>query len=414
MEDHTIHTFANGLRLYHKQFASRITHCGFVMDAGSRDESPEEVGMAHFIEHLFFKGTTHRKSIHILNRLEDVGGELNAYTTKDKTCVYASVNSDYFPRAAELLTDIVFYSNFPPKEIEKERNVIHEEIDMYLDSPEENILDMFQEKAFRDHPLGYNILGSHESLNRFDQPRILQFYRRWYVPEHMVFVYSGPKSPKQVIRILERLLQPIPSGNGHAGKRLQFDTQAYSRFEEELSMPHIQSYLTLGGLAPNLHDEDRTAMAMLTNILGGPGLNSRLNLAIRERHGFAYDVEASYQGMQDIGLFNIYVGTDRRYLQKTLDLIYRELRNIREKRITPAQLTRYKNQLKGQILMSEENRSGLALSAGKMLLDQRPIESLEEIFRRIDSMDANGLLAVANRYLQPDDLSLLVFRGQAS
>lgn len=370
--------------------------------------------MAHFIEHLFFKGTKKRKSIHVLNRLEVVGGELNAYTTKDKTCVYAAVNSDYFARTAELLSDIVFHSNFPEKEIEKERNVIHEEIDMYLDSPEENILDLFQEKAFQNHPLGFNILGTHESLNGLDRKAILQFYSSWYTPENMVFVYSGPKSLQQAIRILEPHILAVPASSQQAKKRLWFDAHAYQPFHAQQQTPHVQTYFTLGGLAPDNQDESRSAMALLTNILGGPGLNSRLNLAIRERHGFAYDVEANYQAMRDIGLFHIYVGTDKKHLDKSQNLINKELKFWKTKGLSSIQLQRYKNQFKGQILMGEENRSGLILNAGKMLLDKRPIDTLETIFRRIEAITPFQLTEVANIWFEEGKLSDLVFHGQGS
>lgn len=384
------------------------------MDAGSRDETKAEMGMAHFIEHLFFKGTKKRKSIHVLNRLEVVGGELNAYTTKDKTCVYASVNSDYFSRTAELLADIVFHSNFPDKEIEKERNVVHEEIDMYLDSPEENILDLFQEKAFLDHPLGFNILGTHDSLNAFDRNAILQFYSAWYTPDKMVFVYSGPKSLQQVIRILGSHVLSIEPPKNQAKKRLWFDARAYRPFFAEEQTPHVQTYYTLGGLAPNNQDESRSAMALLTNILGGPGLNSRLNLAIRERHGFAYDVEANYQAMRDIGLFHIYVGTDKKHLEKAKDLINKELKFWRTRGLNSSQLHRYKNQFKGQILMGEENRCGLILNAGKMVLDERPIDTLDTIFKRIDAITPLHLMDAANACFEEGKLSGLIFHGQGS
>lgn len=383
------------------------------MDAGSRDETAQEMGMAHFIEHLFFKGTKKRKSIHVLNRLEVVGGELNAYTSKDKTCVYASVNSDYFARTAELLSDIVFHSNFPEKEIGKERNVIHEEIDMYLDSPEENILDLFQEKAFKNHPLGFNILGTHESLNTFKRQDILNFYGSWYIPERMVFVYSGPKTLKQVKRILDPHFLVIPPANEQVKKRLYFDENAFQPFHAIEETPHVQTYLTIGGVAPNNQEEDRATMAFLSNIIGGPGLNSRLNLSIRERHGFAYDVESNYQAMRDIGLFHIYVGTDGKHLKKAQDLISKELKFWRTKGLSSAQLQRYKNQFKGQILMGEENRSGLILSAGKMLLDERPIDSLEKIFKRIDAIDSSKMMEVANKYLQEDKMASLIFKGSS-
>lgn len=408
-----VHTFPNGLRLLYQSCPSRITHCGYVIDAGSRDESAEEMGMAHFIEHLFFKGTRKRKSIHILNRLEVVGGELNAYTSKDKTCVYAAVNSDYFSRTAELLTDIVFNSSFPEKEIDKERKVIHEEIDMYLDTPEENLIDLFQEKAFKNHPLGYNILGSHDSLDAFTRDSLMGFYRSWYQPERMVFVYSGPKTLKQVLKIMEPLLGEIEIPALHPIQaRKGFNQKAYAPFREEIQTPHVQTYFTTGGLAPSNTNRDRSAMTLLSNIIGGPGLNSRLNLAIREKNGFAYDIEFSYQAMKDMGLFYIYVGTDLKYYHKAKDLISKELKLWRTKGLSDAQLQRYKNQLKGQILLGEENRSGLILAYGKMLLDERPLESLDEVFERIDNLRSAYLVEVANQYFHEDMLSELVFLGR--
>ncbi len=408
----SIHEFLNGIRLVHQQQDSRITHCGFVVDTGSRDETAEIMGMAHLIEHMFFKGTSRRKSIHVLNRLEFIGGELNAYTTKDKTCLFAAVPSEYFPRTADLLSDIMFRSNFPEKELSKEKNVIHEEIDMYLDYPEENIMDIFQEKAFSDNPLGYNILGTHDSLKAITRSDIITFYERYYTGDRLAFVYSGPKSLKQVTRILERLFKDF--NRSHSPERPYYPLSTYTPFRAEIETEHIQSYLALGGLAPDRQSEKRTATALLMNILGGPGLNSRLNLAIREKHGFAYDIEANYQAQADLGFYSIYVGADKKNLKKTIQLIQKELKNLRKKPISSLQLHRYKSQFKGQILMGEENRSSLILGAGKLLLDGRPIESLETIFKRIDSIGPNDLIALAEMLFDESKSSQLIFKGRGN
>jgi len=404
--------FSNGIRLVHQQLDSRITHCGFVVDAGSRDETADIMGMAHLIEHMFFKGTSKRKSIHILNRLEFIGGELNAYTTKDKTCLFACVPSEYFPRTADLLSDIMFQSTFPIKELEKEKNVIHEEIDMYLDYPEENILDIFQEKAFADNPLGYNILGTHSSLNHIQQADIQAFYRSQYTTKRLAFVYSGPKSQKQVARILERQFQSVQAAPSQ--ERKHYSKSIYKPFQWEIETDHIQSYLALGGLAPNRHSEQRSATAMLMNILGGPGLNSKLNLAIREKHGYAYDIEGSYQALDDLGHYLVYVGTDKKHLKRTVQLIRKELKHMSQRPLSSLQLHRYKTQFKGQILMGEENRSSLILGAGKLLLENRSIDSLETIFKRIDQIGATDLMGLAEEMFDESKSSLLIFKGRGN
>jgi predicted Zn-dependent peptidase len=410
-EECLVYRFPNGIRLVYQQHPSRITHCGFVLDVGSRDEEARQMGMAHFIEHLFFKGTGKRKSIHILNRLEFVGGELNAYTSKDKTCVYASVPAEYFSRSLELLTDIVFHSSFPEKEVEKEKKVIHEEIDMYLDSPEENILDLFQERAFRNHALGFNILGTHETLASFHRSHVMDFYKAWYSPERIAFVYNGNKSFRQVIRLCERYFGELPSGKS-AVSRMPANGDIYKHFDQEISTSHVQTYLAMGGMAFPSGDPRRVHASLLMNMLGGPGLNSKLNLAIREKYGYAYDIEASYQAMRDIGTYQIYMGTDRKYLSRTQELIYRELKALCAGPVSSLALHRYKSQFKGQILMSEENRISLALMSGKMALDGRPIEPLASLFAQIDKISAENLVECARELFREENISRLVFLGQ--
>lgn len=410
MEEYRIHQFDNGLRLVYTHHPSLITHCGFVVDAGSRDEEADIMGMAHFVEHMLFKGTTRRKAIHILNRLEFVGGEMNAYTSKDKTCVYASVASEHFTKAVEVLSDVVFHSVYPQKELEKEQKVICEEIDMYLDAPEENIMDVFQEMAFPGNPLGYNILGTPDTVNSFHTGKVKEFVRSRYTAEKIVFVYNGNRTFGQVVSLCRHYFdQAEAPASGF--KRTYYDKGVYVPFSSTVDTTHTQTYAVMGGWAYPHTDERRVPFALLTNILGGPGLNSRLNLAIREKYGFSYDLEASYTGMQDIGFFSIYAGTDKKYLKRTLELIHKELVLLREKPISSLQLHRYKNQFKGQILMGEENRVNIALLTGKLILDERPMDPLQVIFDRIDKLTALQLQEAAVEIFDPRVMSNLVFQG---
>lgn len=388
-----------------------IIHCGFVMDVGSRDEQQDEMGMAHFIEHMLFKGTSRRKAIHILNRLEFVGGELNAYTTKDKTCVFAAVGAPWFARAADLLFDVVFHSEFPAKEMEKEKKVIHEEIDMYLDTPDEHIQDLFQEYAFPHSALGYNILGSHESVEGFTQASVQGFYKRWYQPQKMTFVYNGPKSMPQLRQVLDRLVEKIPLRDESLPVRQLFKPEEYRVFEKRIPSSYSQTHLVVGGLAYPYDHPWRSVSSLLMNILGGPGLNSRLNLAIREKHGYAYDVEASINVMRDLGQWSIYVGTDYQNLQKVERLIEKELKLLQKQPLSPLQWHRYINQIKGQIMMAEENRQSQTLLSGKLLLDQRPLETTEEVLKRIDGLRATELQACAQELFKPETISKLRFES---
>lgn len=277
--DYEVHAFDNGIRLIYKQVqATNIAHCGMVIDAGSRDEDPGEEGLAHFIEHMLFKGTTKRKSFHVLSRLEVVGGELNAYTTKERTAIYTTIVDDFTDRAVELMADVMFNSNFPLKEMEKEKKVVIEEIAMYKDTPEENIMDEFQEMIYPHHPLGVNILGSKKSVNAFKQDDIINFQKKNYSTDRMVFSFVGKLPLKKVIRICAKYFEKVEP-NIVPKRRRAFEGS--TQFSLTKKKSHVQSHCVLGAPAYSLHDDKKITFMLLTNLLGGPGMNSRLNLAIR-------------------------------------------------------------------------------------------------------------------------------------
>ncbi len=407
MQDYDLHTFPNGIRVAHKQVAhTKVAHCGFVLDIGSRDEQPDQQGLAHFWEHMAFKGTRRRKAYHILNRLESVGGELNAYTTKEKICFYASFLDVHYAKAAELLTDITFASVFPAKELEKERSVILEEMAMYEDAPDDAIQDEFDAVVFGDHPLGYNILGTAESVRRFQREDFHRFIAQNLDTEHLVFASVGNLTLAEVLRKVGPWLSELPAMRAPR-KRLPFcDYQPRQRTQRRGQQ---QVHCVLGGPAYALHDARRTPFFMLNNLLGGPGMNSRLNLSLREKHGLVYQVESGYTPYDDTGLFSVYFATEPGQLTRSLGLVRRELRRLREVPLGTLQLHYAKAQLMGQLAIAEERNLSLMLTLGKSVLDLGYLESLPEMFAAIEAVTAADLVAVACDVLDETRLSLLTF-----
>lgn len=406
-----IHTFENGLRLVYKhQSGTRIAHCGFTVNAGSRDERSDEVGLAHLLEHMLFKGTGRRKSTQILHRLEEVGGELNAFTSKDKTCIYALIVDRYFARAVELLTDITFRSVFPEKELVKEKKVIADEIDMYLDTPEERIFDDFQELFFPNHPLGTNILGSKDSLASFGPAHLLNFRDRNYTTHNTVFSFVGSLSFNKVLKICKNYLENIPEGST-PDERMPFDQ--FQPFHKTVRLPFLQTHVLAGCKAYEMSHPNRPALMLMSNMLGGPGLNSLLNLSLRERHGFTYGVETSYQTFADTGLFNIYWSVDPVNLKRSLLIVKRELEKLRQSPISESQLKRYKKQFSGQLIMAEESKSGMMMMLGRSLLDLGKIDSLEEVLLSIDAVVPKDIQTIAQDLFAPEKLSWLIYEPQA-
>ncbi len=405
--EYEIHTLANGCRLVHKQVGhTKIAHCGFMLDIGSRDETASSQGIAHFWEHMAFKGTKKRKAYHILNRIDSVGGELNAYTTKEKITFYASVLEAHFEKAFELLTDITFDSVFPEKQIERERNVILEEMAMYYDAPDDAIQDEFDTIVYGDHPLGMNILGTVESVRSFARDDFSKFIKRHLNTERIVFCSVGNVPFKKVKRLADKYLSSIPMLSA-AMSRLAFEK--YSPKISEVKRSLTQSHCAIGRNAYGISDDKRIPFFMLTNLLGGPGMNSRLNLALREKYGFVYSVDASYHAYADTGLFAIFFGTEPTQLKRSIQLVKKELKQLREKLLGVGQLHTAKEQIMGQLAMAEENNTSLMLMMGKSLLDLDRIDSLEEIFGRIKQTSAAELREVANEMFHEDQLSLLTY-----
>ncbi|MGA0559627.1 M16 family metallopeptidase [Larkinella sp. VNQ87] len=407
MEDYELHTLPNGIRIVHKQVPhTQIAHCGIMLDIGSRDELPQQEGLAHFWEHMAFKGTQKRKSFHIINRLETVGGELNAYTTKEKVCFHASVLGLHFEKATELLADIAFYSVFPEKQIEKERSVILEEMAMYYDSPEDALQDDFDQVVFKNHPLGGNILGRPETVRAFTREQLQQFIAGNLDTERVVFASVSNWSFSKVKKIATKYLSDIPH---RTSDRKRLAPGPYEPQRLTVERPITQAQCAIGRPSYALPDARRLPFFMLVNLLGGPGMNSRLNMNLREKYGLVYSIEASYTPFLDTGFLGIYFGTDQKHLDRSIALIGREMKLLREKPLTTLQLHHTKEQLMGQLAMSEESNQSLMLTMAKSILDTSKLDSLEEIFAEIRQVDAGLLQELAHEMFDEPSLSHLIF-----
>lgn len=409
--EYHVHTLSNGLRIIHEPLRSRVAYCGFAVDAGTRDEREQEQGMAHFVEHLIFKGTQKRRAWHILNRMENVGGDLNAYTNKEETVVYSAFLVEHFARAFELLADIVFHSTFPQREIEKETEVIIDEIQSYEDNPAELIFDDFEDLIFRGHPLGRNILGRPELLRTFRTEDAADFTRRYYRPENMVFFVLGDVDFRRVVRLAEKLVGDLPGGGADcnvAARRTPPPLYVPDRLV--LDKGTNQAHVMIGGRGYNAYDHRRTALYLLNNLLGGPGMNSRLNVALRERRGLVYNVESNLTAYTDTGTFCIYFGCDPDDVELCTRLVYRELKRLRDRRLTVTQLAAAQKQLIGQIGVASDNNENNALGMAKTFLHYNRYESQEAVCRRVSELTADELLAVAGEMLSEDYLSVLVYK----
>ena len=401
------YTLPNGLRIIHEPTLSKVSYCGFAIDAGTRDEAENEQGMAHFVEHLIFKGTEKRKAWHILNRMENVGGDLNAYTNKEETVVYAAFLTEHLERALELLGDIVFHSTFPQHEIEKETEVIIDEIQSYEDNPSELIFDDFEDMIFRNHPLGRNILGKPDLLRSFRTEDVLSFTRRFYQPGNMVFFVQGQYDFKKIVRLAEKHLADVPA--------VTVDNQRvppplYVPERLVVSKDTHQAHVMIGSRGYNAYDDKRTALYLLNNILGGPGMNSKLNVSLRERRGLVYPVESNLTSYTDTGAFCIYFGTDIEDMDTCLKLTYKELKRMRDVKMTSSQLAAAKKQLIGQIGVASDNFENNALGMAKTYLHYHKYESSEVVFKRIETLTAEQLMEVANEMFAEEYLSTLIYK----
>lgn len=405
MREYSLHTLSNGIRVVLNQVTStKIVHCGIMLDIGSRDETSANQGIAHFWEHMAFKGTRKRKAFHILNRLESLGGELNAFTDKEKILFYASLRDDYFERAVELLSDITFHSIFPTPQINRERSVILEEMSMYHDDPEGSLQDEFDKLIFGNHPLGMNILGTEKTVRAFHRADFQSFVREHLDTGRLVFTVVGNVTAEKVVRLAEKYMGDVPRLTSRK-KRKPFSV--YRPSAVTLRRTVKQARCAMGRTAFSVSDPRRGTFYLLTNILGGGGLNSRLNLSLREKYGFVYSIGAHFVPFTDTGLFVISFGTEPSQLDRSITLVQEELRKLREGKLGVRQLSSAKEQIMGQVAMAEESNISFMMMMGRSLLDLGRIPPLEEIFSRIRETSAQNLRDMANEMFDESQLSYL-------
>ena len=408
MEYNTI-TLPNGLRVIHLHSQSPVVYCGYEVCAGTRDERNGEEGIAHFCEHVTFKGTEHRTAMQILNRLESVGGELNAFTNKEDTVYYSAILKEHFPRAVDLLTDIVFFSTYPQHEINKEVEVICDEIESYNDSPAELIYDDFESAVFAGHPLGHNILGSEDMLKGYTTEDALRFTRRYYRPENTVFFVSGDVDFKRVVALVKKATASFPE----AQPLIDVTPTAVLPDYEPQTIRHDrgthQAHVMVGNRAYNVHDKRRMPLYLLNNILGGPGMNARLNISLRERNALVYTVESSMVCYSDTGLWTTYFGCDPKDVDKCLRFVRRELDKVMQRPLSANQLRMAKHQIKGQIGVACDNRESFALDFGKTFLHYGWKKNVESLMEDIDRITAEEIQQVAQEIFAEDRLTTLIY-----
>jgi predicted Zn-dependent peptidase len=400
----------NGLRIIYLPSVSPVAYCGFAVNAGARDENSGQFGLAHFVEHTLFKGTRKRKAWHILNRMENVGGELNAYTTKEETFIYSICLAEDTERAMELLADLVFHSQFPEPEIEKEREVIIDEIHSYEDNPSELIFDEFENLLFDGSELGHSILGEEAGLNTFSAASCREFTSAFYYPENMVFFYYG----KMPFPKMQRLANKYFEVNGtqctvHEKAKEREKPGIISSVCNKVDKTLSQSHVIIGSRGYGLHENNRIGLYLLNNLLGGPGMNSRLNISLREKRGLVYTVESGMISYSDTGMFDIYFGCDPESVEQCLRLTYRELKKLRDNELSSSQLHAAVKQLKGQWGVSGDHKENVALGMGKSFLHYNKYDSLPEMYAKIEALTPSRLLGIANEIMDEKKLFRLIF-----
>ncbi len=420
--DYLTTTLANGLRIVHRYTESPVSYCGFMIDAGTRDENvPDRFGMAHFIEHILFKGTQRRNAWHISNRMEAVGGELNAFTTKEDTTIYSVFLQPDFDRACELLCDLVCHPLAPISELKREQEVVVEEINAYRDNPPELIYDEFEDRIFAGHPLGHNILGTEESVRAFDTSSCLQFIAEHYLPSRMVFFSCGRTPWKHVVRMVEKYFDRAEEGT--MGNRSSHILLPWALRGESLIMgtgekDHTsiiekethQAHVMLGAISYPIGSPKAAALALLNNILGGPCMNSRLNQELREHRGLVYTVESTLTNYTDTGLFNIYFGCDHQDVDRCLGIVRTQLHHMREKLLSSSRLRAAQKQFKGQLGVGSSNQENAAINLGKSMLRFGRCESLEETYARIDAITPSLARDVANEVFDEEGLYCVIIK----
>lgn len=423
--NYNTHTLANGLRIIHLPSAQPVVYCGYAVGAGTRDEElGREEGMAHFCEHITFKGTERRSSMQILGHLESVGGDLNAFTNKEETVYHAAVLKENIDRAVDLLTDIVFHSTYPQAEIDKEVEVIVDEIESYNDSPAELVYDLFENAVFGGHPLGHNILGTAEKLRRYTTADALRFTRRYYRPENSVFFAYGDVDFRKLVRLLERANANVAAVSLPPQQQALCDESAgccgndtatavlppYVAQHIEHHMDTHLAHVMLGTRAYDVHDERRIALYLLNNILGGPGMTARLNVSLRERNALVYTVESMAQSYSDTGLWAVYFGCDPKNVKRCLRLIRRELDKVMQRPLSDAQLRAAKRQIRGQIGIACDSRESFALDFAKSYLHYGWKKDVTALCERIDALTAADLQRVAQDLFAEERLTMLVIK----
>ena len=417
------YTLDNGLRIIHLPSDSKVVYCGYQINAGTRNEEPGEEGLAHFCEHVTFKGTERRKAWHILNCLESVGGDLNAYTNKEGTVYYSAILKEHIARAVDLLTDIVFHSVYPQAEIDKEVEVICDEIESYNDSPAELIYDEFENIIFKDSPLGHNILGTAEQVRSFKTEDALRFTRKLYRPDNAIFFAYGDIDFKKLVRLLKKSFlseerrvksEKFNSPEAQAQFNIQHSTfNTQHSFEGQtivMQKNTHQAHVMIGTRAYDVNDSRRMPLYLLNNMLGGPGMNAKLNLALREHNGLVYTVESTMVAYGDTGIWSIYFGCDEHDVKRCLRLVRKELDKFMLKPLSEAQLKAAKKQIKGQVGVACDNRENFALDFGKSFLHYGWEKNVDRLYEQVDEITAEQIQAVAQELFDKDRLTTLIFR----
>ena len=428
------YTLDNGLRIIHLPSDSKVVYCGYQINAGTRNEEPGEEGLAHFCEHVTFKGTERRKAWHILNCLESVGGDLNAYTNKEGTVYYSAILKEHIARAVDLLSDIVFHSVYPQAEIDKEVEVICDEIESYNDSPAELIYDEFENILFKGSPLGHNILGTAEQVRSFKTEDALRFTRKHYRPDNAIFFAYGDIDFKKLVKLIQKALGECPKGRelacsadcksaetpteemeaGDANHKVQsskFNVQSKVAGQTIVMQKNThQAHVMIGTRAYDVNDDRRMPLYLLNNMLGGPGMNAKLNLALREHNGLVYTVESTMVSYGDTGTWSIYFGCDEHDVKRCLRLVRKELDKFMQKPLSDAQLKAAKKQIKGQIGVACDNRENFALDFGKSFLHYGWEKNVDRLYEQVDEITATQIQAVAQELFDKDRLTTLIFK----
>ena len=428
------YTLDNGLRIIHLPSDSQVVYCGYQINAGTRNEEPGEEGLAHFCEHVTFKGTERRKAWHILNCLESVGGDLNAYTNKEGTVYYSAILKEHIARAVDLLSDIVFHSVYPQAEIDKEVEVICDEIESYNDSPAELIYDEFENILFKGSPLGHNILGTAEQVRAFKTEDALRFTRKLYRPDNAIFFAYGDIDFKKLVKLIQKALGECPKGRelacsadcksaetpteemeaGDANHKVQsskFNVQSKVAGQTIVMQKNThQAHVMIGTRAYDVNDDRRMPLYLLNNMLGGPGMNAKLNLALREHNGLVYTVESTMVAYGDTGTWSIYFGCDEHDVKRCLRLVRKELDKFMQKPLSDAQLKAAKKQIKGQIGVACDNRENFALDFGKSFLHYGWEKNVDRLYEQVDAITADQIQAVAQELFDKDRLTTLIFK----